>query len=715
MPTWLDDDGVVATYQMEDGSTLQVPSDVAKRVAPGLGPPPAPPPVPPIASGPPPAVGGAPAPLPAFPAPGAGPVPPALPVAGVADGTLDPFAAAPPPPAAPALLTPEEAASLPPLNPAQQRDLEVKQNAQRAPKAAAPASRPQPAGVYGDIVQLGEGAADLREQALVEGADASQREADAVRDLLATRNAELEETRKKQIADLERVNTELDGRQQRLDAAINDYGSSKVDRNRRFNNLSGGNKALLILLQGIAAVGAAMNGKNQNPALDLWLAETDKDVQQQLADRDQKRDLITQQRGAIDNFRDLASTRQGLYNAQMAAETDKAAKELERIAAQTKSETVKADALAGVAALREKRAEFLGNWRKEEFGAGMQRESLAEQKRSNRVQEGQGWARINQAERQFNTSTALRLTELDNEAAKLEAAGKVDAAKAAREAAKEERELAIGDFTGKPLLQKDGTVYKSPDTHEAAKLRKQVTAGAEAVRIIDSIKRLREDKGAEWFKTDAARQLKGDLSALQLEIKNTAELGVLAGPDMGLIENYLGTGDATELDAFGSIEKGLDQARTNLIAKTRRSLRTAGHTGEWQPPDWSKLGAPQTTAEQKQAQGVLGTAKGYSPGLVNEPSQEDRKLAARLGPEQGARYLQRKQGGYSEDQEKTIDAFAATLSNPNSTEQAKAFARRSLENASKNSSVEGLRKLAGDALTAIDKGTYQPVRPLVFR
>jgi hypothetical protein len=464
-------------------------------------------------------------------------------------------------------------------------------------QAAAPAPGSLPS-MYANIEQRKDIA---RRRGEVEGQAAT-----AEADILDEANREDDRLAKERQVARDAANKELGAAKAKRDSAMDAYVNHKVDQNRLWHNMGTGSKIMAgigIMLSGLGNA-LAKKGDARNPALDMIMGAIQDDVRMQLADRDKLGQVAAMRKDAVGDLRAAYNDDEAAYGAIVAGNTRRVANNVAAVAARAKDPAAKLRAEEG-AALLNGEADKIAQ-AADELAAAARQQTLENEQRASQL--GLAWAGhkrgIFESDRAF--AEGQRKFDLDMQkdydlamaaAAAKRAEGDAKAAEKIEKEAKETRELAIGGFNREPLKNKDGTVFKSPDTHEAAKLRKQVTAGAEAIRIIDQIKQLRDKEGATWFKTDAARQLKGNLAALQLEIKNSAELGVLAGPDMGLIESYLGTGDPTEFDTFGSIEKGLDEARNNLRSKVQRSLETANYTGTWQPPDLGKVDKTKSDAD----------------------------------------------------------------------------------------------------------------------
>lgn len=147
--------------------------------------------------------------------------------------------------------------------------------------------------------------------------------------------------------------------------------------------------------------------------------------------------------------------------------------------------------------------------------------------------------------------------------------------KAARENSPEwlAGELGAGD-----LVNEDGTPILFRDSTSAGRIAKKRGAVDNAARLIDQLSAARAKYGwsPDLFKSSEWREAKADMGALIIESKNDAELGALSGPDMGLIEQMLGTTDPTETR---DPTPGLKRARMNSINSLNTVIRAEARPG----------------------------------------------------------------------------------------------------------------------------------------
>jgi hypothetical protein len=306
-----------------------------------------------------------------------------------------------------------------------------------------------------------------------------------------------------------------------------------------------------------------------------------------------------------------------------------------------------------------------------------------EQQRTSRDASAARWAgiadqRADRAERRYQFSETMKFNrekeaaDLDAQAMKLAAAGKQDQAKLLRDRGIGGAREVVRDAEGKIVTEPDGTPqvrYSAlknrdgssfiPQGSEASvdKLRNQKAAADTLVGIIDEVQSLGPEYLSDTANSDKLQQLKGLWAAAKLETKDYKELGVIAGPDLSLIEDFLGTGDPTTWRSKGA---GISQARKNILAGVNTKLRAAGFDGEYSPPDLAKL-RPAKAPQEERAKDVL-----RSPWQIDASRVENELGGAQgrtLRPMEVADKL-REAGGMLPSQRAVLDNFAKAAASP---------------------------------------------------
>lgn len=389
-----------------------------------------------------------------------------------------------------------------------------------------------------------------------------------------------------------------------------------------------------------AMIGGFLKPGGPNGAIDMFMHLVDQDIEMQKADRANKEHAVSQMfEVAGDELRagetvrltalsDLEEKLKTAYAGFDPAGTTALgiAKGIQHVQGE------KAKAAAAQEATDYKRATEAA-----EFQLKLQ--AQAETARNNRSQNAVAWAGRNDAKARLGLDAAREgliadgkggwmrdpNAPVDPNAIKLQAeADKAlsDAEKARREndPAERERTLGVGGLKrkdGKPILFRNEAV--------AEKIGKAKAATDMAASLVDSLKVLRDDEGfsSNTIKSDRWRQMQADYASLQLEIKNTAELGVLAGPDMDIIGKALGTNDPTE---FRDITAGLEAARKNLVNKLNYTIRSNDPQAERYEPERSE---PAKAAARTKEESVAALTQPMPPHVRDNPESRAKYLEGR--------------------------------------------------------------------------------------
>ena len=461
-----------------------------------------------------------------------------------------------------------------------------------------PQAAPQDPTTAGDLRKIGSGgvydaqmaAQEKAKQAGAELAKVDEAEFKALEDgytQQATKQRELAEAQKTEI---EKERAAEAKTQASLGSMRDRIANTKIDRTSDYPVLNWIGIALAGLGQALAK---KTDGKN--PALEAMYAAIDRKVAGQMGDLNLLKDTYGLKRDELADIKANATSRKAMYETLYSAELEKWRIETLKQGARSNSERVKTRATELAAKLGMDGAAYLGQAVTSQRAEDHQKAQLQEQ-RAGRAESA----------RQHNTSLAFQQKKHADDVA-LAMMGKTDAtnaaqAKALAEQDKQNTETGVGNpTTGEFVLQPEGerkvaqaAKYDEeaakleaglkdvkPELQQAAQMRiqslrqgaaglrvearskdvwragdpKQVTevitrvAGAQSVlSSIDSINNMAKDNGGlRWFKTtegEAALQAAG--VDLLMQLKEAYKLGVLAGPDMTLLEK-VGAGDIGEM------------------------------------------------------------------------------------------------------------------------------------------------------------------------
>lgn len=223
---------------------------------------------------------------------------------------------------------------------------------------------------------------------------------------------------------------------------------------------------------------------------------------------------------------------------------------------------------------------------------------------------------IAMSEKEYNVWTGRR--EKQYEMGKEERAAAAKQAELAQERGISGETVAVKDKDGntvgienRPLTQKDGKPWiPSGSTAAVDKLRDQKVAADKLINVMDEVLTLGPEYLSDTANSAKLQQLKQLWADAKLETKNYKELGVIAGPDLNLIEDYLGTPDPTR---YKSSVPGIKQARKSIVNGIRTKMQAHGFTGEFDPAPIGDAPKPKLT-EAEQATKDLATTRGGESG-----------------------------------------------------------------------------------------------------
>lgn len=508
-----------------------------------------------------------------------------------------------------------------------------------ARQAADAAGRPPAPPLTGvDEVRAGY---DQAESARLAAGAAEAAEQEESAKLLRERNENLDTIAADRAAQIEADQKRFAELSATQDAAVEAEASFKVDENRRWRSKSTGQKVRATIGMILAGLGQALKGKGDapNPVIAMLQAEQERDVELQMADHDALIKRIGIRGAQIDRFDKMATDRVAKFNLRMATEMERTARELEVNAAQYASPKAKAAASEAAAELRVKKGEYLENAKNAQWNRDFQERSLVEQVKARKAQIGLGYANLKEGARQFDANLVQRQNEMFLDAAKLEQAGNIEAAKALREEAKEVRQLAVGgkaevvgiDDKGNPIIRQEplkdarGEIWKAPDDVSARELRDQKSATDVVAQFIDDAQRIIKanggmtdlNKNADWQRLQANKTLIG------LSIGKAFKMGAYDAGVERAMNSILAGEQITGWQSFVFDQgAGLDQARRFVVAKYNSALDAAGYDGDdYDPPNTAAFGAPAETE----------AGKAYKAAIA-EPTASERYAAEEPGP-----------------------------------------------------------------------------------
>ena len=397
---------------------------------------------------------------------------------------------------------------------------------------------------------------------------------------------------------------------QEIAAEAKRIAETKIDPRGWFNNASTAQQMGAAVAAMIGGFNAPMYG-GRNTGIEFVMGLVDRDLDTQKANLANRQQALGTRKGLVAEL-----YAQGMDEYQ-AAETVRLAT-LQQLDDQLAVEASKFDP-AGTTARRIAQARL--EVRQAQAEAAAKAEQQLYERKVTADASKRDWARIHEQRtariesgRRADRAFDLEQDKLDLEYGKLEAEER---------RAQETRQRELGLGTPGELTNRDGTPFQARSKEVGDALAKKKAAVDQAAQLIDEIVELRREHGWEpdALKGEALQKMKGNVSALQLLVKDTAELGVLAGPDMEIIDRYIGTGDPSEVRDSTA---GLLNARKNMVESFDSQLRANQYDGPYYVPSKADDFRAQKAKEASQ----LKTFDDYL-GVINSPSStpEERQVA----------------------------------------------------------------------------------------
>lgn len=463
---------------------------------------------------------------------------------------------------------------------------------------------------YGDVLDAQVAALSKQEEAANATAEAEAAKQRELAKVYVQRNEEAAKLQAEREAALEADRKQLAKTEQEFAAATKAFADKKIDRNRRFQEMGTGRKVLLGLSVALSGLGQALKGRGGEPipALQYIDEAIREDVDLQFREKEGLAQAAQMKRGQLDVAMQTANHRQAQYQLAMAGHIEKAAREVEAIAAKAESELVKTRAGEFAAQLREKGATYLGQAVQLQHSEWQTEQERAQRERDSKRQAGVAYARIKEDRRQFDLSHEARLAEL--------AAKKAEAEREAMAAgntalAKEIRELGVPD-----LKQADGSMYKARSDKAATEVASTKAATDSVVAFTDELIRLKKKYGSEaaFLKSAEWQKMRVNVASIQNSLRVAEQMGTLDKGSMEQLQAMMG-GDVMRDGAFdvlvgnmykGGAEEGLRQLRKNTLLKFNeraKALRDplSGDYVDYEPPDLGDV----PTAKETRADAIV--------------------------------------------------------------------------------------------------------------
>jgi hypothetical protein len=341
----------------------------------------------------------------------------------------------------------------------------------------------------------------------------------------------------------------------------------------------------------LAGLGSAMLKQSTNPAFDMLQAALKRKVDGQMADIEKRRGDLAGMREDVGDMAKAATNKSALYDGLLAAQTDRAALTIKKIAAQSNSDVLKANADKMVADLQQQAASLQMNAADKQVKHEDELKKLKVEEQNNiRSVGAQNYATSVHA-KIAKDELKFKYDELDAKMAESIAAanakGNAGKAKELAEAAKENSQRGVGNaVTGEVLLQPAGKqkmleaadleakaskldatnkgaadayrakaqqiregvlsdetngVWRANDPGTAHQLSQNYAEAQNVVSLSNQIKQLAAEHGKDWFSTDAGRaQIQTKVAELIPHLQASWGFKRLSQADIDLIGDVTG-------------------------------------------------------------------------------------------------------------------------------------------------------------------------------
>lgn len=353
--------------------------------------------------------------------------------------------------------------------------------------------------------------------------------------------------------------------QSKLDAAAVELGNMRVDPDRYMRNLS--TERTVASYVG-AVLAGILNPTGPNSMVELTERQIDRDLESQRQDMDQARAGYQAKVSALSALRDIYGDERAAESAYRAEKWGLAGEQIKAEAMASESPLIaKNGEIAYVAALEQsekykQQAQQIAIENEQKNRALRTDQYQAE---TGRKQVGLGYANLTEDRRQFDKSLADKQAERD---AKANAAG-LDPA------------LVLTDEKGDAFVTPDGRPLAARTEKEAVEARAYVPKMVNMRKNVKELLRLKESYGTEnrALNGEGVQRIDALTTDILMDMKELYALGVLAGPDMELLERTVGKGATGVLDREDTPR--LKQTLKNIDGRVDSRLRGYGYRGSY--------------------------------------------------------------------------------------------------------------------------------------
>jgi hypothetical protein len=346
-----------------------------------------------------------------------------------------------------------------------------------------------------------------------------------------------------------------------------------------------------IVMAAIAGFGSAMKGQgDQNPALGVIMGNIQRDVDDQIRERDELGKQSSALKGSLDYAREVASSAQAQRVAAYGLEMQRQGQMLETVAKRMEPGIKRANMEQTSAALISDGVGKYGQALQMQHAEDAQKAAREQAERESKRAAGVQYARIAADKEKARFDYTAQMAEMDMK--RLE---KMQGATTALEQEAIKREVP-------DLKMSNNQMYQARDDKEATEVAKRFAAVQSVNNLANDLKRMRASYGnkAAAMQSEEWQRIVSTSAAIGNSIRTAEQMGTLDNGSINQMNKMMGGGDLRDgvtdqmlgalWDPRGNPNAGLDALKANSASKFNDYARSMRHPRgpeyqPWEPPD----------------------------------------------------------------------------------------------------------------------------------
>lgn len=472
-----------------------------------------------------------------------------------------------------------------------------------------------------------------------------------------------------------------------------------------------------LVMAAIAGLGSAFKGQgDQNPALGVIMSNIQRDVDDQIRERDELGKQAGALKGAVDYAREVASNAQAQRQAAYGLEMQRQAQMLETVSKRMEPGIKRANMEQTAAVLGAQGTQLYGQALQAQHAEDAQKAALAQQERESKRAAGVQYARIAADKEKNRYDFTVQMADMD-----MKRMEKFQSATTAQEQEAIKREV--------PDLQmSNGQMYQARDEKVATDVATRFASSQSVVNLANDLKRMRQKYGnkAAAMQSPEWQRIVSTSAAIGNSIRTAEQMGTLDNGSIAQMNKMMGGGDLRDgitdamlgalWDPRGNPTAGIEQLKTNTASKFNDYAKAMRHPRgpefvPWVPPSLPD-DKPIETKDEAKVKAVLGEktpdearaaakpgvtarvlqAPGALPGIPDAPTNKQRSTEAAIAAKGDAA----SGDVLLKSQRQTLDAFQKAAAGADAEKAASA--RKSLVAAATGAYGSGRYNLGDQAL-----------------